>query len=61
MSVYFSGASSHSCYSYKEKAIPVMGHGSIQGCEMLKIPHCLDNQQSARLGYDLSCQILFSS
>jgi hypothetical protein len=24
------------------KAIPVTGHGSLQGCEMLKIAHCVD-------------------
>jgi hypothetical protein len=26
------------------KAIPVTGLGGLQGCEMLKIPHCLDNR-----------------
>jgi hypothetical protein len=26
------------------KAIPVTGHGGLQGCEMLRIPHCLDNR-----------------
>jgi hypothetical protein len=28
----------------KEKAIPVTGLGGLQGCEMLRIPHCLDNR-----------------
>jgi hypothetical protein len=28
----------------KNKAIPVIGRGGLQGCEMLKIPHCLDNR-----------------
>jgi hypothetical protein len=28
----------------KSKAIPVTGLGDIQGCEMLRIPHCLDNR-----------------
>jgi hypothetical protein len=26
------------------KAIPVTGHRGLWGCEMLRIPHCLDNQ-----------------
>jgi hypothetical protein len=26
------------------KAISVTGHGGLYGCEMLRIPHCLDNQ-----------------
>jgi hypothetical protein len=28
----------------KAKAIPVTGLGGLQGCEMLRIPHCLDNR-----------------
>jgi hypothetical protein len=28
----------------KEKNIPVTGSGGLQGCEMLRISHCLDNQ-----------------
>jgi hypothetical protein len=28
----------------KSKAIPVTGCGGLQGCEMLRIPHCLDNR-----------------
>jgi hypothetical protein len=27
----------------KSKAIPVTGRGGLQGCEMLKIPHFLEN------------------
>jgi hypothetical protein len=27
----------------KHKRIPVTGHGGLQGCEMLRIPHFLDN------------------
>jgi hypothetical protein len=30
----------------KSKAIPVTGSGGLQGCEMLRISHCLDNQQT---------------
>jgi hypothetical protein len=28
----------------KAKAIPVTGLGGLKGCEMLRIPHCLDNR-----------------
>jgi hypothetical protein len=28
----------------KHKAIPVTGDGGLQGCEMLRIPHCPDNR-----------------
>jgi hypothetical protein len=28
----------------KNRAVPVTGHRSLQGCEMLRIPQCLDNQ-----------------
>jgi hypothetical protein len=28
----------------KSKAVPVTGLGGLQGCEMLRIPHCLDNR-----------------
>jgi hypothetical protein len=28
----------------KVKAIPVRGRGSLEGCPMLRIPHCLDNR-----------------
>jgi hypothetical protein len=28
----------------KSKAIPVTGRGGLWGCEMLRIPHCLDNR-----------------
>jgi hypothetical protein len=28
----------------KSKAIPVTGRGGLQGCEILRIPHCLDNR-----------------
>jgi hypothetical protein len=33
-----------SIYSYIGKAIPVTGRGGLQGCGMLRIPHCLDNR-----------------
>jgi hypothetical protein len=26
------------------KAIPVTGAGSLLGCQMLRVPHCLDNR-----------------
>jgi hypothetical protein len=28
----------------KSKAIPETGRGGLQGCEMLRIPHCLENR-----------------
>jgi hypothetical protein len=28
----------------KIKLFPVTGLGGLQGCEVLRIPHCLDNQ-----------------
>jgi hypothetical protein len=38
----------NTCSSFKThtqgKAIPVTGRGGPQDCEMLRIPHCLDNQ-----------------
>jgi hypothetical protein len=30
--------------NYKSKAIPVTGRGDLQGCEMLRLPHFVDNQ-----------------
>jgi hypothetical protein len=36
----------------KVKAIPVTGHGGLLGCEMLRIPHCLDNRLT------VNCEIL---
>jgi hypothetical protein len=30
--------------SQKNKAIPVTGRGGLKGCEMLRIPHCLDSR-----------------
>jgi hypothetical protein len=28
----------------ESKAIPVTGHGGLEGCEMSRIAHCLDNE-----------------
>jgi hypothetical protein len=36
----------------KGEAIPVTGRGGLYGCEMLRIPHCLDN------GLTVNCEIL---
>jgi hypothetical protein len=30
----------------KSKSIPVTGSGGLSGCEMLRIPHCLDNSST---------------
>jgi hypothetical protein len=38
--------------SKKSKAILVTGLGGPQGCEMSRIPHCLDNR------YTVNCEIL---
>jgi hypothetical protein len=43
------------CYAKKKKkkkAIPVTGIESLWGCEMLRIPHCLDNRLT------VNCEIL---
>jgi hypothetical protein len=37
---------------YKSKAILVTGLGGLYGCEMLRIPHCLDNRLT------VNCKIL---
>jgi hypothetical protein len=31
-------------YIYESKAISVTDRGGLRGCEMLRIPHCVDNQ-----------------
>jgi hypothetical protein len=36
--------SEHIKVKVKSKAIPVTGLGGLWGCEMLRIPHCLDNR-----------------
>jgi hypothetical protein len=33
-----------SCINSRSKAIPITGRGSLQGCEMLRIPHCVNSQ-----------------
>jgi hypothetical protein len=32
----------------KSKAIPATGRGGLQGCEMLRIPHCEENYKYGR-------------
>jgi hypothetical protein len=34
----------HAITKIKNKAIPVTGRGALQGCEMLRIRHCIDNR-----------------
>jgi hypothetical protein len=36
----------------KSKAIPIRGLAGLEGCEMLRIPHCLDNRLT------VNCEIL---
>jgi hypothetical protein len=43
----------------KSKVTPVTGLGSLQGCEMSRIPHCLVNRFIAgRLSASLTCPAL---
>jgi hypothetical protein len=37
------GHITHNKYNTKNKTIPVTGHGVLWGCEMLRIPHCLNS------------------
>jgi hypothetical protein len=39
-----SASRDRSALQSKRNAIPVSGHVGLQGCDMLKIPHCLDNR-----------------
>jgi hypothetical protein len=34
----------------KSKAIPITGRGGLSGCEMLRIPHCLDSRLTVNCG-----------
>jgi hypothetical protein len=34
------------CVLLKNQVIPIIGHGGLYGCEMLRIPYCLDNRQT---------------
>jgi hypothetical protein len=44
----------HTTRIKKEKVIPVTGLGGLYGCEMLRIPHCLDNRftDGGKVSYD---------
>jgi hypothetical protein len=52
---------STSCILYtvngKSKAVPITGRGGLQGCEMLRIPHCLDTELEV---VDLTCRLRFT-
>jgi hypothetical protein len=34
----------HLTKSKEKKTLPVAGRGDIEGCKILRIPHCLDNR-----------------
>jgi hypothetical protein len=36
-------SASLSCFRAPIKKKPVTGRGGLQGCDMLRVPHCLDN------------------
>jgi hypothetical protein len=40
------------------KAIPVTGLGRLQGCEMLRIPHCLDSRPTGCQPYGPAVALL---
>jgi hypothetical protein len=44
----------------KSKAIPVTGSGGLQGCEMLEIPHCLDNRLTVNCEILATCSSTYS-
>jgi hypothetical protein len=48
------------CYKSKSKAIPVTGRGGLRGCEMLRIPHCLDNRLTVNCEILATCSSTYS-
>jgi hypothetical protein len=45
---------------HASKAIPVTGLGGLQGCEMLRIPHCLDNRLTVNCEILATCSSTYS-
>jgi hypothetical protein len=43
-----------------EKLIPLTGCGGLQGCEMLRIPHCLDNLLTVNCEILATCNSTYS-
>jgi hypothetical protein len=44
----------------KNKVIPVTGHGGLKDCEMLMIPHCLDNRLTVNCEILATCSSTYS-
>jgi hypothetical protein len=44
----------------KNKVITVTGHGRLQGCEMLRIPHCLDSRLTVNCEILATCSSTYS-
>jgi hypothetical protein len=44
----------------KSNAIPVTGLGGLYGCEMLRIPHCLDNRFTVNFEILATCSSTYS-
>jgi hypothetical protein len=44
----------------KVKLSPLTGHGDLQGCEMLRIPHCLDSQLTVNCEILATCSSTYS-
>jgi hypothetical protein len=42
------------------KAIPVTGRGGLQGCEILRIPHCLGNRLTVNWEILVTCSSTYS-
>jgi hypothetical protein len=46
--------------SYNAKAIPWTGRGGLLGCEMLRIPYCLDNRLTVNCEILATCSSTYS-
>jgi hypothetical protein len=44
----------------KSKPVPITGRGGVQGCEMLRIPHCLDNRLTVNWEILATCSNTYS-
>jgi hypothetical protein len=44
----------------KKNAIPVRGSGGLYGCEMSRIPHCLDNRLTVKCEILATCSSTYS-
>jgi hypothetical protein len=44
----------------ERKAIPVTGRGGLEGCEMLRIPHCIDSRLTVNCEILATCSSTYS-